>query len=114
MNLILEPTKCKSLSICSGSSKEVIFKLSNMDIDSIVNSPEKFLGSKITFKGKPKEAFGFVKSGIIDCLENIDKTLISNDHKLEIYVKYLLPAVRFKLTVHEFSMSDLKKTGLKL
>ena len=67
------------------------------------------MGSKITFKGKPKEAFGFVKSGIIDCLENIDKTLISNDHKLEIYVKYLLPAVRFKLTVHEFSMSDLKK-----
>ena len=29
MNLILEPTKCKSLSICSGSSKVINFKLSD-------------------------------------------------------------------------------------
>ena len=42
MNLNLEPTKCKSLSICSGLSKVVQFKLSTLCIDSIINSPEKF------------------------------------------------------------------------
>ena len=55
MNLVLEPRKCKSLSICSGSSKIVTFHLTKSDIPSIHDSPEKFLGSTISFSGKQKD-----------------------------------------------------------
>ena len=43
MNLILEPTKCKSLSISAGQSKVIKFQLSDQIIESIHTSPEKFL-----------------------------------------------------------------------
>ena len=73
-----------------------------------IDSPEKFLGAKITFKGKSKETYEFIQKGIIDCLENIDATLVSKDHKLQIYVKYMIPAIRFRLTVHKITKTDLK------
>ena len=55
MNLVLEPTKCKSLSICSGSSKIVEFQLNDGLISSISESSEKFLGSHISFSGKQSD-----------------------------------------------------------
>ena len=44
MNLTLKLEKCKNLSICSGSPKIVPFSLGGKDLDSIKNSPMKFLG----------------------------------------------------------------------
>ncbi len=104
MNLILEPNKCKSISICAGSSKDIAFQLSDMTIDSIENSPEKFLSSRITFKGKQSE---FIQDGIRDCLDNISNCLVSDAHKLEIYTKYLLSSIRFRLTVHEITATNI-------
>ena len=47
-------------------------------------------------------------TGCLEILENIDANLVSKDHKLEIYIKYLLPAIRFKLSVHKIPTTDLK------
>ena len=109
MNLILEPTKCKSLSISSGCSKVIEFKLSNQTITSIESSPEKFLGSQITFSGKQSDIYSFVHDGINTTLENIDKSLIRDEYKVKVYSQYVLPAVRFKLTVHELTNTNLNK-----
>ena len=109
MNLCLEPNKCKSLSICSGLSKVVEFKLSEMSIGSILNSPEKFLGSYITYHGKQSETFNIVSDSICAILENIDKCLIADEYKLKVYSQYLLPAIRFKLSVHEITTTNLSK-----
>jgi hypothetical protein len=109
LNLSLEPTKCKSLSICAGHSKNVQFKLSDLNIDSILNSPEKFLGSRITFSGKQSEIFDFINQGISTTLDNINNSLIRNEYKLKVYAQYVLPAVSFTLTVHEITNSNLVK-----
>ncbi len=108
MNLVLEPTKCKSLSICSGSSKVIEFSLNSGIIQSIANSPEKFLGSQITFSGKQSEIFSFIKESIAETLENIEKSLIREEYKISIYTRYVIPALRFKLTVHDITNTNLK------
>ena len=109
MNLILEPTKCKSLTISSGRSKAVKFQLSDYEINSIVDSPEKFLGSRITYSGSQREINSYIFDGIKESLENIDRSKIRDEYKLHVYNNYLLPAIRFKLTVHELTTSNLNK-----
>ena len=109
MNLVLEPKKCKSISICSGSSKCIEFKLESEIIPSILESPEKFLGSQITFKGKQSEVFKYVYDGIESSLINIDESNIRPEYKLKIFSMYLLSAIRFKLSVHDITNSNLKK-----
>ena len=109
MNLCLEPRKCKSLSICSGRSKVVEFQLSDMKIESIINSPEKFLGSHITYSGKQSEIYKYVESGISEIMENINNSLIRNEYKVRVYQQYVIPALRFKLTVHELTLTNLQK-----
>ena len=64
MNLILEPKKCKSISIWSGKSTEIPFNVNEMKVPSIKEDPEKFLGSHITFSGKPSEISKYVMDGI--------------------------------------------------
>lgn len=109
MNLILEPTKCKSLSIASGRSKIVNFQLSDKAIPSLATNPEKFLGSQITYSGKQSDVFEYIQSGFQTTLDNIDASLIRDDYKLRVYSQYMLPAIRFKLTVHEITSTNLRK-----
>ena len=109
MNLVLEPKKCKSISICSGMSKSIKFKLADTIIPSISVSPEKLLGSQITFKGKQSEVFKFIYDGIESGLVNIDNTLVRSEYKLKIYSVYFLSAIRFMLTVHDVTDSSLTK-----
>ena len=111
MNLVLEPKKCKSLSICTGLSKCIEFKLENSIIPSILDSPEKFLGSQITFKGKQCETFKYIYEGFENCLQNIDSTNIRSEYKLTIFSSYFLSAIRFKLSLHDVTQTNLKKTG---
>ena len=112
MNLILESTKCKSLSISAGSSKVVKFKLSDQIIESIENSPKIFLVSQITFSGRQSEVFQYTYDGIKGTMENINNSLIWNEYKLKVYNRYLMPAIRFKLTVHKITTTNLTKLDL--
>ncbi len=49
MNLTLKPVKCKTMSICSGSPDNCTFKIGDIVLKSLQDTPEKFLGSTITF-----------------------------------------------------------------
>ena len=44
MGLTLKPTKCRSLAICAGSPKEIDFKIDDSVIQSVKQSPQRFLG----------------------------------------------------------------------
>ncbi len=97
MNLTLEPSKCKSLSISSDSSKVVNFHLSGQEIVSIIDSPEKFLGAQITFSGKHSVIFKYISDGFKSAVNNIDQSVIRNDYKLKVYSHYLLPLFNLNL-----------------
>ncbi len=85
MNLTLEPSKCKSLLISSGSSKVVNFHLSDQERVFIIDSLEKFLGAQITFSGKESVIFKYIFDGFESALNSIDQSLIQNDYKLKLY-----------------------------
>ena len=109
MGLTLKPSKCKSLSIVCGSFKPITFKLGDTDIESINESSHKYLGALITKFGKPSEVFSATHAILKQRLENIDHTLVRDEYKFAIYVRYLLPSLRYHLTVHEINGSDLPK-----
>ncbi len=109
MNLVLEPSKCKTLSICSESSKMVKFALSNHDIGSIEHSPEEFLGSQITYSAKQSDTISYIHDGIKTVLDNISNSLNRDEYKVKVYSQYVLPTIRFKLTVHKLTNTNLTK-----
>ena len=59
------------------------------------------------FEGKSEDCFNLIKQKLEDKMKNLENTLIRNEYKLEIYGIYILPSIRFLLTVH-----DLRKTYL--
>ncbi len=85
MSLVFEPSKCKTSPICSGSSKVVKFALSDHDIGTIVHSPERLLGSRITYPGKQSDTFSYIHDGIKIVLDNISNSLIRDKYKVKVY-----------------------------
>ena len=51
----------------------------------------------------------YIYNGIQDSLEKIDSSLIRDEYKLKVFSQYLLPAIRYKLTVHEITETNLVK-----
>ena len=107
MGLTLKPTKCRSLSICAGSPKEIDFKIDDSVVQSVKQSPQRFLGSHITFKQKTSDAFDLIAYELDTKLNRINNTLVRNEYKLAIYTRYLQPSIRFLLTVHILGKSHL-------
>jgi hypothetical protein len=65
------------------------------------------MGGYITYKGKGVP--GLIKEKKERELENIDKCLVCNEHKVRIYNEYFLPGNRFILSVHDLTKTDLGK-----
>ena len=107
MGLSLKPAKCRSLSICSGTPLDITFHIGNTDIESLKMGAHKFLGSQIFFSGKTNEVFDYVKTEISSKMKNIDQSLVRPEYKVSIYVRYLLPALRFMMSVHTMHKSHL-------
>ena len=84
MNLTLKPEKYKNLSICSGSPKIVPFSLGGKDLDSIKNSPMKFLGACVSFQSTSMECFTFTHNKLESMLKNIEST-----KPIEMYIRGL-------------------------
>ncbi len=110
MNLVLKPVKCRSISICSGSPKEVSFLIGDFVVPTVKDKPEKFLGSYVTFLGKTADVYEIIKSKLDTMLDNIDSVNIRNEYKTRIYVQYGLPSLRYVLSVH--SLTDTQLTEL--
>jgi hypothetical protein len=64
----------------------------------------KFLGGYITYKGKGVP--GLIKKKMERGLENIDKRLVCDEHKVRIDKEYFLPANRFILSIHNQTKTD--------
>ena len=108
MNLKLKPDKCKNLSICSGSPKIVPFSLGGKDLDSIKDSPMKFLGACVSFQSTSMEGFTFIHNKLEFMLKNIESTNIRPEFKVRIYTQYAMSSIIFALTVHELTSTQRK------
>ena len=109
MGMKLKPSKCRSLSIQAGISKDVPFHISDNRIPSIRDEEQKFLGRLLFFSGKSEETFKLVYDTLKDALERIEASLVRSEYKLWILKNYLLPSKRFLLTVHTLPQSHLAK-----
>ena len=67
-----------------------------------------FLGHKIFAEKKAANTFKYVREIIETKLSNLDETKIIGPYKLKIMKCYLLPALRFLLTVHDLSHTNLQ------
>ena len=101
MGMKLKPSKCRSFSIQAGKPSIVDFKIGDHKIPSIFHEEQKFLG-KVLF-------FDYMKQEIRTRLERIENAEIRNEYKLWIYKHYTLPSIRFLLTIHDITKTDLQK-----
>ena len=108
MGLRLKPVKCRSFSISTGKPEKVAFNLGDQLIPSIADEDQVYLGAKIFFSGKETEVLSHVQGKLQSKLDNLDQTSIRNEYKLAIYTRYLLPAQRFILTVHDLTLTSVK------
>ena len=109
MNLLLKPSKCRSVSVCSGKSKPITFFIGDTPLPTVLEKPEKFLGSYITYFGKTAETFNIIRDKISLMLSNIDKCAIRNEYKMRVFSDYGLPSLRYILTVHSLSDTQLRE-----
>ena len=67
------------------------------------------MGRVLFFSGKSSECFELLESKVKEKLQNLEKMAVRNEFKLEIYKSYVLPSLRFLLTVHDLPITHLKK-----
>ena len=103
----LKPSKCWSVSICSGRLKVVPFFIGDFQIPSIRDEEHKFLGKLLFYSGKAEEIFSHIKDIFVKAMDNIENAMIRDEYKFWIYKEYLLPSKRFVLTVHSLTKTHL-------
>ena len=108
----IKPSKCRSFSLSSGKPKVLQFKFDNDVIPSISEEEQKFLGRVLFFNGKSEECYNLLQNIITKKMSNLDKTIIRDEYKLEIYKIYVLPSIRFLLTVHDLPQTHLTKLDI--
>ena len=114
MGLVLKPRKCRSLSIESGKTVNIQYKIEDkggieVNIASVVDNPMKFLGSEVSATNTPLAMFASVYSKLEAKLENISKSTLRGEHKLNIYSRYALPSMRFYFSVHQMHNTHMDK-----
>ena len=115
MGLNFKHTKCRSLSICSGSPTNVNFVMNNSEgeINQEVHSttvhetPQKFLGATVTYNNTAKEYYDKYYNILSEKLCNIDKSRVRGEHKLAIYERHALPSMRYHLSIHDMNKTHL-------
>ena len=107
MNLNLKPAKCWSISICSGKPTKVEFEVQGNPINPIGESPKKYLGSIITFNLKSAEVASFVREKLKTILENINASRVRDEYKVAVFTRYSLPSLRYLLSVHDLTNTQL-------
>ena len=118
MGLTFKPDKCRSLSICGGKPKPVMFYLTDpasgerLPLKTLEDDPFRFLGSTITFFNNPQDHMTVLKDKISRKLENLEKSLVRGEYKLAVYTRYLLPSLRYHLTVHTIHKTHLDELDL--
>ena len=107
MNMTLKPSKCRSISIVQGTAKEIHYTINDQPIQTVKEKPEKYLGSLVTYYLKSHENFEFIHKKLTTILQNIDSCLIRGEYKLGVVTRYSLPSLRYVLTVHDLTNTQL-------
>ena len=101
MGLTFKPSKCRSLSICSGTPKSVQFFLTDPEtgakvgMKTLEDDPHKFLGTTVSFHNNPKDHLIVLREKLSSKLNNLDKTLVRPEYKL---------AEKYKYTIYYFKL----------
>ena len=103
----IKPSKCRSFTISRGKPNIVHYDIEGYKVPSISEEDQKFLGRLLFFEGKSQQTFDHLEKSIKEKLENLEKTSIRSEYKLEIYQMYILPSIRFLLTVHDLPPTHL-------
>jgi hypothetical protein len=77
------------------------------DIPTLFEKEHTFLGSLITSHNKDIDIYEYIREKFEIALNNIDNSLIRNEYKLRVYTDYLLPSMRFHLTVNDMAKTHL-------
>ena len=115
MGLVRKVLKCRSLSIVKGKIKNVKFYFKNDEdntieyISTISEKPMKFLGSEVTKTNTPHATFDLIHSKLKEKLENINKSTLRGEWKLNIYVRFALPSMRYYFSVHNILKTHMNK-----
>ena len=106
MGLKLKPSKCRSFSLSSGKPSIIHFTIKNSLVPSIAEEDQHYLGAKVFFLGKESEVVKELSTRTKSTLDNMDKTAVRSEYKLAVYSRYLLPSMRFLLTVHDLNLTS--------
>ena len=109
MGMLLKPSKCRSFSIRSGKPIVKHFLIEDKVVPSISEEEQKFLGRVLFFEGKSQDCHELLSQNIQEKMNNLDETAVRPEFKLEIYKIYILPSIRFLLTVHDLPHTYLLK-----
>ena len=71
-----------------------------MALRTLEDDPHRFLGCTMTFHNTPKEHLAFLKEKLLTKMNNLDNTLVRAEYKVAVYTRYVLPSLRYHLTVH--------------
>ena len=71
--------------------------------------PIKFLGANITFKNNAEDQYELLKEKLEEKFNNVDDTKIRGEYKIKIYSKYILPSMRFNLSVQNIRKGHMEK-----
>ena len=98
----------------SGKTVNIQYKLNDkngrpVNISSVIDEPMKFLGSEVSGTNTPLAMFALIYSKLETKLENISKSTLRGEHKLNIYSRYALPSMRFYFSVHHMHKTHIEK-----
>ena len=79
-----------------------------VELKTLEDDPYKFLGSAVTFRNTPAEYFNYLKDLLNGKLDNLtNKCFARGEHKVATYSRYILPSLRFHLSVHNIHQTHL-------
>ena len=107
IGLHLKPSKCKSLSIVKGTCKNVNFSINNEKIDNIKDDKFKFLGSTIYSAHQSIQISKLIEQDLINQMKTINELPLRGSYKTELYPIYIIPKLRFQLSVHTLTQTAL-------
>jgi len=107
--LTLKPQKCVSLSICSGVFKPVEFSIGQSKIPTANKVGLRILGSHFSPLGKSSETVAVIMKKLVVALERVDSAKIRDEYRVRIANEYVIPAMRFILTVHDLPQTRVQE-----
>jgi hypothetical protein len=121
MGLVFKPKKCRTMSICAGKPCQVDFTLQEVSEDnvsrkvvlkSLKDEPHKFLGQTLTFRNTAKDHFELLIELLSTKLKHLDEVSVRNEYKIATNDRYLLPSLRYHLSIHNIHKTHLDQLDM--